>query len=491
MTPLLGFAPDMPPTTPGVIVDCQAIVPSVRGMKAAPGEADCTLPAPSSSEILGAALLEKIDGTTRLFAADNDKIYEATGASSWTERGSSYSSGTLDRWRFAQFGNVSLAVKKTVKLQASPSTAFSRVTSAPQGSIVETVDQFVFMADTNETTYGDSPDRWWCSAIGDYTDWVPSIATQCTTGRLLQSNGPIRAARRLGNSIVIYKERSAYIGSYVGSPIVWDFREVSNVAGALSQEAVVPVVTEDGGYMHIFMGANDFYAFDGSRPVSIGSPVREWVFSRINRDHTNKVLSEHRVKEALVFFYFPTTTSVCDTCVVYNYRTRQWGRDDRSVEAIAQFASPGLIYNDLGSAYGVNTTYGSLSAALGNATYNSAFPFDSQRIPLYFNTSHAPRLLNGPATTSAIVLGDYGDEVNVSTISRMNVRWNQRPSGATLTNYYRMTYGDSLTTDQTVSMSQGRFDFQRSARWHRFTMSFTGDMEISAIRPDFVIDGEE
>lgn len=491
MTPLIGFAPDLPAQTPGVLTDCQAIVPSVRGMKAAPSEADSTLPAPSSNQILGAALLEKIDGTTRLLAADADKIYEATSATAWTERGSSYSTGSLDRWRFAQYGNVSLATNKGVKVQASTSTNFTAITSAPKASIVETVDQFVFVADTNETTYGDQNDRWWCSAIGDYTDWVPAIATQCTTARLLQSNGPIKAVRRFGGGVVIYKERAMYLGTYVGPPIVWSFAEVSNVAGALSQEVVVPIVTQDGGYLHIFMGANDFYIFDGSTPTPIGAPLREWVFGRINREHTENCIAEHRPKDGLVFFYFPTTNSTPDTGVVYNYKTNQWGRDDRSVEAVAQYASPGLIYNDLGSAFGTSTTYGQLAVALGSATYNEAFPSDNQRIPMYFNTSHTPKLLNGPATNSALVLGEYGDDSVVSSITRVRPRWVQRPISATMTNYYRMNIGDSWTTDQTVQMGSNRFDVLRSSRWHKFTIGMVGEAEVPAIDFQFIEDGEE
>ena len=491
MTVFLGFCPDLPPTTQGAIVDCQAMVPSVRGMKAAPSEVTASLPAPSASEIIGTALLEKLDGTTRLFAGDASKIYEATSATAWTERASSFSSGTADRWRFAQFGNISLAVNKSTKLQASSTDVFSALTTGPKGSLVETVDQFVFMADTNETTYGDQSDRWWCSGIGDYTDWTPAIATQCTTGRLLQTNGAIRGLRRLGNSIVAYKERAMYLGTYVGPPIVWDFREVSNIAGALSHEVVVPVVLENGGYLHIFMGANDFYSFDGSRPVSIGSPVREWVFSRLNREYTYKCQAEHRPKEALVFFYFPTSTATCDTGVVYNYRTNRWGRDDRSVEAVGQFASPGLTYNDLGTAYGANTTYGQLAAALGDATYNNAFPSDKQRIPMYFNTSHTPKLLNGPATSSAIVSGDFGDEVIITTIDRVLPRWVQRPTSSRLTNYYRMQLGDSLTQDQSVAMDSARYDVQRSARWHRFTLEFTGETELGEADFRFLPDGQE
>lgn len=486
MTPLLGFSPDLDPTQEGVIVDCAAFIPSLKGMKAAPSDTSATLAAPSANEIKGAALVEKLDGTTRFLAADSSKIYEATSATAWTERASGYSAGTLDRWRFAQFGNVTLATNKSTKLQASTSTTFAEAhSSAPKASIVETVDQFVFLFDTNETTYGDQSDRWWCSGIGDYTSWTPAISTQCTTGRLLQSNGAIRAGRRLGSSIVAYKERSTYLGTYVGPPIVWDFREVSNVAGALSHEVVVPVVLENGGYMHFFMGADDFFAFDGSRPVSIGTPLRQWVFSRLNRSYTYRCLSYHNVKEALIYWAFPTTTTFCDTCVVYNYRTGKWGRDDKNVEAFVNYASPGLTYGDLGSSY---TTYGDLT---GSLLYGTAFPSGAQRFPSYFNTSHALKHMVGAAGVSSFTTGDMGDEAAVLTVDRIQPRWASRPTTASVTNYYRMQLGDSLTQDQTVSMSSARFDLQRSARWHRFTFSMSGEAEIPAVDYRFVLDGEE
>jgi hypothetical protein len=486
VTPILGFTPDLDTTIEGVLVDCQALVPSLKGMKAAPSDVPATLAAPSASEIKGATLVEKLDGSTRFLAADSAKIYEATSPTAWTERGSGYSSGTLDRWRFAQFGNVALAVNKSTRLQASVATTFEdAATAAPKASIVETVDQFVFLLDTNETTYGDQSDRWWCSGIGDYTDWVPAISSQCTTGRLLQTNGPIRAGRRLGGSVVVYKERAVYLGTYVGPPIVWDFREVSNVAGALSHEVVVPVVLENGGYMHFFMGADDFFAFDGSRPVSIGSPLREWVFSRLNRTYTYRCMAYHNQKEALIYWAFPTTTSICDTCVVYNYRTNKWGRDDRSVEAFVNYASPGLSYGDLGSAY---STYGDLT---GGLLYGTAFPSGAQRLPSFFNTAHEPRHLTGPAAQSSFTTGDYGTEVGVTTVNRIQPRWSRRPVSASVTNAYRMQLGDPLQTDQTVPMVSARFDLMRAARWHRFTFSMSGEAEFPAVDFRFSPDGEE
>ena len=54
-------------------------------------------------------------------------------------------------------------------------------------------------------TYGQRPDSWYCSALYNQADWVPNIATQCATGRLIDTPGPNTACKALGSNIVIYK----------------------------------------------------------------------------------------------------------------------------------------------------------------------------------------------------------------------------------------------------------------------------------------------
>ena len=43
MNKLLGFAPDMDPTVPGVITDCTQLIPTERGMTAAPAAVDAAV----------------------------------------------------------------------------------------------------------------------------------------------------------------------------------------------------------------------------------------------------------------------------------------------------------------------------------------------------------------------------------------------------------------------------------------------------------------
>jgi hypothetical protein len=56
-----------------------------------------------------------------------------------------------------------------------------------------------------------------------------------------------------------------------------------------------------------------------------------------------------------------------------------------------------------------------------------------------------------------------------------------------------MNMGDNLSRDQAQPISDKRFDVLRSARWHRDSFSFSGDVEISyaGLVVDLSQEGEE
>lgn len=161
ISPIIGYAPDVDQTSQGVIIDCDAFVPTEKGMQAAPSAQDGGVDTLAAA-CYGAVTLKKLDGSFRVIAGTTTKLYELSGTS-WTDRtravGGNYALGVDNYWRFAQYGDVTLAVAKTDTLQASTSTTFANVTGAPKASIVETVGRFVFLADTDEATYNDSPNR--------------------------------------------------------------------------------------------------------------------------------------------------------------------------------------------------------------------------------------------------------------------------------------------------------------------------------------------
>lgn len=483
---LLGYAPDADPTIVGVITGAAAAVPSLRGMKGAPSAASTGIAA-AANTVVGAACLTLLNDTNRIFAGTGQKLYEANNTSfADVSRAATYGATSSTPWRFAVQGNVALAANQNDTIQASVSSgAFSCIAGAPKASFIEVVDQFVFAGYTNESTYGSSPDRWWCSALGDYTSWTTSIATQSATGRLLATAGPITGMKKYGQGLIIYKKRSMYLGTYVGPPVIWAFQQIPGEVGALQQEAIVNIGTEENP-KHIFPGANDFYIFDGSKPRSIGTNrVKNTVFGALLDSRYYAVKALHDRTNALVYFYYPVSDSaIPDHCVVYNYRTDQWGVDDRQVEAVLDFVTPGITYTSLG-------TYYSTYADLPSLSYDSAFLGSSVRYPAVIDTNHQLKTLTGTAGNSAITLGDIGDETQLSTLRRVRPRFVTAPTSATQTNYYKMNSGDDLTTDQMVSMTNGKFDLMRDARWHRLAYNYTGDWEQSGLVPDLVASGLE
>jgi hypothetical protein len=465
--PLFGYAPDLDPKTPGILTDCSALVPSVKGMKGAPTPQTRLLPALAAA-CRGSALLRKLDNSTRLFAGSATKLYEAA-TIAWTDRtrasGGDYGLGTGNSWKFAQRGDISFAAAKSDILQSSSAGAFANnAANAPKAAVVAIVNGFIFLFDVNDQgTIYDSADRphgWWAAKTSG--TWTPSVANEAYTGELTSTPGKITGGKSFGPTAIAFKERSMYQGVYVGQG-GWEFNQIPGDAGALTQESIVDVGTADNPVL-LFMGYEDFYRYDGSRPVSIGNPLKETVFGDLNRGFTYACMALHDRRNSRVYFFYPVGSSGNpDKCVVYNYKTNTWGRDDRTVEAVVEFVAAGVNYDDLGALY---STY----ADLPNLSYDTAFVAAGYPLPGIFNTSHVLQTLDGNTSASSMTTGDYGSDEGYTLLSRAQPEFLTKPTTGSMTNFYRDSIGSALTQDQTVSMD-------------------TGNVEMSGIRADMQEDG--
>jgi len=489
MTPFIGYAPDLDPQTPGIILDCNGVVPSVKGFKAAPAPIATGLPALAAA-CYGSASMRKTDDTTRIFAGTASHLYEGS-TTSWTDRSGTISGlGTNQRWRFAQFGDSILAAAKSeiVNFLDSATTFAACTTTAPKCGSIESVNNFVIGFDVNDQgalfDSANRPDGWWCAAKGGFGDWNPSITTEAATGTLKETPGKITGGRKFGYQCVAYKINAMYLGTYVGQPVIWDWQLIPGAAGALSHESIVNVGTPKNP-KHIFMGLDNFYEFSGSVAVPIGNPLREKVFGELNVQYYYAAQALHDAKNKRVYFFYPTLDQITpDKCVVYNYLTGKWGRDDRTIEAVMDYLSTGMTYAQLGTYY---TTYADLPAS----PYDTAFTVQGVAVPAVFDTTHLINTLSGTNSSSYITPGTGGDGVNFFTLSRVIPWFLNAPTTATFTHYYRNVLSDSYTTGQTVSISSGRFDLLQSARWHSGRLDMTGDYEITGMQPTLTPDGEE
>lgn len=469
---------------------CANVIPTAKGFKAAPSPVSAGYSA-LSEKGQGAALVRKTDDSGRFFVGTASTLQEGAGGS-WTDRTGATLNGLggTDRWRFAQFGDTTLAVASTeiVRFIDSGTQFAAATTAAPKASIVEVVNNFVFLLNVTDqgNLYDNAarPNGWWCAAKGGYTSWTPSITTEAATGTLQSTPGTITAGRRFGDQLVVYKKRSAYLATYVGQPEIWHFELLPGEAGALTQEVVVNV-GDDITPKHVTMGFDNFYEFDGARFTPIGNPIKDTVFAELNRTHDYACQASHDPANKLVRFYYPLASSANpERCVVWNYATRKWGREDRQIECVVDYAPSGLTYTQLGSSY---STYDDLPSV----AYDIAFASSSSIVPAIFDTTHTLKTLNGASVSSSITFGDIGDDTMYSTLNRARLRFITPPASANLTNYYKDNSGDSWTVDLVTAMANSRFDVLRSARWHRLQVDFNGDHEFTAGEAVVVGDGEE
>lgn len=478
MIPFVGYFPDADEHVEGVVTDCEMMLPTVKGYKGAPSLVPVSDALAAACR--GAAYVVKLDNTTRLFAGTQTAIYELSGT--WTDvsKGGGYTGSAESVWRFAQFGDVSLAVNLTDATQKSVSTgAFSDLAGAPKAAVIETVGGFVMVGNYNDGSAVSDGVFW--SAYLDYTDWTPDIATQCGNLRLLDTPGEVRAIKRLGQYAVAFKESSMFLGVNNGPPVLWGFTLVSSEIGAVSQESVVSIETA-----LFFISTSDIFIYDGARPVSIGEGIREWFFTDLNRSYAYKIRGIHDKVNGLVYWYYPSTSSTgqLDSCIVYNYKTRKWGRANRTIECCLEYLTGASTYASVEGDY---ATYNDIPSI----TYDSPFWTASSFNMAVIDTSHILNTLTGTSLASSLTTGAIGDDTQFTMIMRVQPRFvNDADTGA-MTNYYRLTDGASYTTDKTVTMVSNRFDLRRSARWHKFKTEYTGNVEVVGHTYNIMPEGDE
>lgn len=472
MTPLMGFAPDVESTTPGVLVDCAQLIPFESGMEAAPGLTVPTGVGALAAECRGAAVITKLDGTRRVMAGTATALYELV-STTWTDRSAATYTGSSDtRWSFTQFGDATIAANRTDTIQRTTSGSFAAISGAPKAKIVFTVGSFVMALNVNDGA--EKPNGWHCCASFDDTDWTEDVATQSASGQLVATPGELTAGARLAEYAVAFKKSSTYLGQYVGAPSVWDWVAVPGDVGCVGQEAVCDI---DGALF--FVGADNFWVFDGTRPIPVGDDLRQWFADNADATNLYKTKCIYDRRQRRVWVFYPSAgSSSCNSTLVYHLKTKQWGRANRSIEATINYVSAGVTVDTL------NTLAATIDA-LPDIPLDSPFWLAGSSALAVFDTSHQVNTMTGAPAASSFTTGDVGEDDAVTTLQQIRLRFSagRGPTTASATAYSKMATGDAFAVRQTTQINDGKFDVLQSARWHRAVINMTGSPRVTGIRP--------
>ncbi|TXI86100.1 MAG: hypothetical protein E6Q36_09825 [Chryseobacterium sp.] len=390
----------------------------------------------------GGAVIDTLTGGERMFLSSGSGVYELMPDGSEVFRGAGQSNELPQynsREMFTSFGNAVIKANG-IAIMALTTGNFAYLT-APRAKIVESVGLFVLAFNTTEG------DGWAACALGDYTDWTPSAATQAANGRLLDSAGEITAARRINDGVIAYKKRSMYYGQYVGGDIIWQWSQVTTNVGCVGKDAVV-----NAGGVHYFVGADDLHMFDGSYPRSIGGNIKRWFFKDADPARLKNVIAVHDRNDDHVWFWYSSKTAASgffDTAIVYNMLTGAWGR-------VSQVCQDVMTYQGGTNALQIINPTGS-------------------------GTVHKVQSLTGATGAASMHTFDIGDDDRYSRLSKVRPHYLTSPTSATATHYHKTHAGLAYTTGTTDTMSDHKFNFSQSARWHKLKIDTMGDFEISGL----------
>ena len=170
---------------------------------------------------------------------------------------------------------------------------------------------------------------------------------------LADTKGAILDGLPLRDTFMIYKDDAVYSMTYVGTPFIFSFRQLSPSVGILSKNCVAEF---DGG--HFLFGNGDLYLNDGQKITSLlPHKMRDHVFSILDGDFLEKsfVVADYGRTEMLACFVSADSVSnQCDKALIWN-----WVNNTFSIRNIPELADIGYGSVKNEAAY---TTWAALGA---------------------------------------------------------------------------------------------------------------------------------
>ena len=137
---------------------------------------------------------------------------------------------------------------------------------------------------------------------------------------LADTKGDILDGLQLRDTFMIYKEDATYSMSFVGTPFIFSFRQLSPTIGAIAKNCVAEF---DGG--HAIFGKGNFYINDGQRlkPI-LPQKLKEYVFTTLDGAQINKCFVAADYGRTEILFCFTADgalTNHPNKAIVWNYIT--------------------------------------------------------------------------------------------------------------------------------------------------------------------------
>ncbi len=400
-----------------------------------------------------------------IYAGTDTEIYAntnilRTGTSSSVSKPGGYSSPQVN-WQFSQFGNVVLANNGQDKIQylnlADAGTdKFADIEEAPVCQTIAIVRDFLFAGNCD----GDNNKVQW-SDLNNELSWDSSDTSQADF-QFLASGGTVKSVIG-GEFAIILQEKAVTRASYIGTPLVFQFDQISDNTGCLAGSSAI-------GYngKAYWLSESGFMACDGSTVTPIGEgKIDNFFFSKLDKTRLKDICVAVDPIKNLIVWNFPSA-SIRRGLMMFNYVTGKWTTGETDSQVVASLATQGRTLDSLDVDYPeIDRMPLSLDSPLfigGQFAFCGAV--DSYVVA--FDLIPTDCIL----TTNDIELGQF----SVATLARPIIE----NGSATFEIASRQSLNDNIDfSPKSVTSLENRADLRSGGRFHRLRTNPTGAWTIA------------
>ena len=330
------WLPDQPGVI-GALTTAKNVFPKAVGYGPFASEVDYSGAASESlNNVVGAI---DTSGVARVIASGSTKLFLFDSADLSLDNISATTYQTVtDRWRFTQFGNNLIAAGYPNTLQNYDLTTtgnFTTLSGAPRAKLVTVVRDFVV---TGNSSDGANRVQW--SGINDPTTWSSSAVTQ-SDFQDIPDGGEIRGLTG-GEFGLVLCARSIHRMSYVGTPLVFQFDNITRNLGCYESNSVI----QWQGVTY-FLGDDGFYSCNGQQVEAIGAEkVNRFFFNTLVEADLSLMSAAVEPAKNLVIWGYPVLDNTY-RLLVYHLITKRWSYVDTTVNRIADSTTPSVTLEAL------------------------------------------------------------------------------------------------------------------------------------------------
>ena len=369
-----------------------------------------------------------------------------------------YTTPTNQRWRFTQFGNVIIGANGGNRLQGynlnTSSTFQDLATDAPTSRYITVVRDFVVSGYVG-TDYANRV-QW--SALGDESSWTTSATTQADFQDIADGGAVVGITG--GEYGLVFLDRSIHRMTYVGSPLIFQFDNISRNLGCYEANTIIQYAGTT-----FFLSDDGFYACDGQNILPIGNEkVNRYFYNDIDEGLFSLMSAAvDPFRKLIVWAYASNNSATVNKLLIYNFETKKWTSGTTTVSRIATSSTPTVVLEGLDVYGNLDTILTSFDSRLwlgGKAQFAGV---SGTKIVTFSGASMTATIETGdievPGATSAITMAkpivDNGSG-NVALLSR------------------RLLSETTVFGSQTVANSENRVSIRGVGRYHRLQLTPTG-----------------